>query len=113
MLNRSTACHHRLTLPRIAPLAGACVLAATLCFSPSVQADTPVPASFSSRPGAAYTLYLDFGGFSYSGHWAGGTTPGVTPAYSDVNDYSSFSAHEVSNISRSGRVSRRHTRRLT
>ena len=98
MLNRSTASHRRLALPRLAPLAGACALVATVCFSPSVQADTPVPASYSSRPGAAYTLYLDFGGFSYSGQWAGGTVPGVTPSYSDDNDYSSFSSHELSNI---------------
>ena len=98
MLNRSATPHRRLAMRRIASLPVASALVATLFFSPSVQADTPVPAFYSSRPGAAYTLYLDFGGFSYSGHWAGGTTPGDTPAYSDDNDYGSFSAHEVSNI---------------
>jgi hypothetical protein len=44
----------------------------------AVQAQIP---ALSSRPGAAYTLYLNFGGFSYTGTWSSGT-PGVTPAYS-------------------------------
>ncbi len=98
MFNRSTASHPRVALPRIAPVAAACALVATLCFSPSVQADTSVPVSYSSRPGAAYTLYLDFGGFSYTGKWAGGTTPGVTPAYDVDGNATSFSAQELFNI---------------
>lgn len=38
-----------------------------------------IPA-LSSRQGAAYTLYLDFGGFSYTGTWSG-STPGTVAAY--------------------------------
>src|SRR4051812_19842594 len=44
--------------------------------------------AYDSRPGALYTLYLDFGGFAFNGLWGGQATqvPGVTPAYSiDVN----------------------------
>jgi len=73
---------------------------AGLCFARSVQAAVPVPAAYSSRPGAAYTLYLDFGGFNYIGDYGGGDTPGFTSAYSVDGDLSSFSAHELSNIQR-------------
>jgi hypothetical protein len=45
-------------------------------------------------------LYLDFGGFNYSGIYAGGSIPGFTSAYSVDGDLSSFSAHELSNIQR-------------
>jgi autotransporter-associated beta strand protein len=34
----------------------------------------------SSRPGAPYTIYLDFAGFNYPGTWAG-KTPGNVPAF--------------------------------
>src|ERR1043165_3350316 len=95
MVNRSIASRRHLAAPGIP--AGACALVATLCFSPSVQAAVPVPAFYSSRPGAAYTLYLDFGGFTYSGT-RNGLTPGVTPAYSVDGDVTSFSALELSNI---------------
>lgn len=36
--------------------------------------------ALSSRPGAAYTVYLDFDGFNYTGNWDVGT-PGNTPAW--------------------------------
>ncbi len=41
---------------------------------------TPV---LNSRPGAAYTVYLDFDGFAFSGNWGTGSTltPGNTAAY--------------------------------
>lgn len=39
----------------------------------------PAP-GLSSRPGAAYTVYLNFDGFTYSGNWSG-RPPGVVPAY--------------------------------
>ena len=42
------------------------------------------PPAFNSDPGAPYTLYLNFGGFSFNGTWGGDVTdptPGVTPAY--------------------------------
>ena len=46
---------------------------------------TGVPA-LNSRPGAPYTVYLDFGGFSFTGNWGNlnGYTPGVTPAFDGV-----------------------------
>lgn len=58
-----------------------------------------IPA-MSSRPGAAYTLYLNFGGFSFSGNWGGQSqyTPGNTPAYDNNGDATSFSATEIANI---------------
>ena len=54
----------------------------------------------SSRPGAAYTIYANYGGFSFNGTWGDtGLSPGVTPAYNDQT--SAFTAAEQSNISRS------------
>ncbi len=43
----------------------------------------PAP-PLSSRPGAAYTVYLNFDGFAFNGNWGGDvrTVPGTTPAYS-------------------------------
>lgn len=69
-----------------------CVLSATAL----VQAGLPVPA-YSSRPGAAYTVYLDFGGFAYNGTWLG-ETPGTIPAYNSEGSAGSFTANELSNI---------------
>ena len=48
----------------------------------TAQAQVP---SLSSRSGAAYTVYLDFAGFDYTGTWAGGT-PGSTPAYGTASE---------------------------
>jgi len=96
----SIASRRRLSFPGKPAETGACALVAGLCFAQSVQAAGPVPGAYSSRPGAAYTLYLDFGGFDYRGDWAGGSTPGFTSAYSVDGDLSSFSAHELSNIQR-------------
>jgi hypothetical protein len=50
-----------------------------------------------SRPGAAYTLYLNFGGFNYNGTWFG-DTPGVTPAYDTNNNAAVFTTTELNNI---------------
>jgi hypothetical protein len=50
----------------------------------------------SSRPGAGYTLYLNFAGFNYSGTWYG-ATPGVTPAYT-VDSDPNFSVAELTHI---------------
>ncbi len=45
----------------------------------ALAADPPI---LSSDPGAPYTLYLNFSGFSFSGNWGtSGQAPGVTPAY--------------------------------
>lgn len=49
-----------------------------------------------SRPGAAYTLYLNFGGFDYTGTWAG-LTPGSTPAYT-VDADPNFTNAELTQI---------------
>lgn len=57
----------------------------------------------SSRSGAAYTLYLNFGGFNFTGTWGGevgGPTPGNTPAYSVDANTGSFTATELTNIRR-------------
>ncbi len=52
-----------------------------LLLSLLAAAQAQVPA-LSSRPGAAYTLYLNFGGFNFNGTWGNtGATPGITPAY--------------------------------
>ncbi len=57
-----------------------------------------VPA-YSSRPGATYTMYLNFGGFSFSGTWGNGSsTPGVTPAYNRDGNATAFSLTELANI---------------
>jgi hypothetical protein len=49
----------------------------------SVAAFGQIP-SLSSRSGASYTIYLDFGGFTFNGNWGGVSTqtPGTTAAYS-------------------------------
>ncbi len=63
-------------------------------------ADThPVAPSLSSRPGAAYTIYLDFSGFNYTGTWSG-STPGSTDAYTSDADPTTFSASEQTAIKR-------------
>jgi len=56
----------------------------------------PVAPSFSSRPGATYTLYLNFAGFNYTGNWGSGT-PGITPAYNGQTG-SAFTSSEQANI---------------
>ncbi len=64
--------------------------------SASVYAQVP---SFSSRADAAYTLYLNFGGFDFTGSWGNtGRTPGYVPAYSIDSNTSSFTATELANI---------------
>jgi hypothetical protein len=63
------------------------------------QSVAGIPA-LSSRPGAAYTIYLDFGGFSFTGNWGGdpSQTPGVTPAYDSDGNANAFSAAEITAI---------------
>ena len=76
-----------------------CVLAAL--GGPSTQAaphPTGVP-PLSSRAGAAYTLFLDFAGFDFTGSWGGQLTPGSTPAYNLADsDPNTFSAAELANM---------------
>jgi hypothetical protein len=62
----------------------------------------PTPPARSSRPGAAYTLYLNFSGFNYPGTWNAGEgftfTPGSSAAYSVDADTTTFNSTEVANI---------------
>ena len=69
---------------------------AMLALLGTANAGLAVP-KYDSRPDAAYTLYLDFGGFDYNGAWAG-RTPGSTPAYDSDGNASSFSARELNDI---------------
>lgn len=58
-----------------------------------VQADqhtAGVPV-LSSRPGAAYTLYLNFSGFNYTGTWLG-DSPGNTASFDGTANNGTFSA---------------------
>ena len=50
-----------------------------------------------SRPGSAYTLYLDFAGFAYTGTWFGDPV-GTTPAFDTDGSAASFSPAEVRQI---------------
>src|SRR5260221_12473719 len=73
----------------------ASVFLASTCVECNAQG-LVVPA-YNSRPGANYTLYLDFAGFSYTGHW-NGNAPGVVPAYTIDADAANFSAQEQTNM---------------
>lgn len=56
----------------------------------------------SSRPGAAYTIYLDPAGFTFNGLWNEGDehnkTPGFTPSLNDVAPTGTFNATEQTQI---------------
>lgn len=59
-----------------------------------------VPA-LSSRPGAAYTIYVNVAGFNFDGAWypsAGTYTPGFTASVNDVAANGTFNAAEVTQI---------------
>jgi hypothetical protein len=64
------------------------------------SASAQIP-QLSSRPGGAFTLYLDFGGFNFGGGTWGGVwsnlTPGTTPAYT-TDASSNFNATEIQNM---------------
>ncbi len=76
-----------------------CVLLFALT-SPAFADDIhPSVPAFSSSPGAAYTIYLDFGGFSFPDDWGFDSgTPGVTPAYHVDGNSITFSPTELANI---------------
>lgn len=82
-----------------------CVLLAALAvFSAGTawadQHPTGVPA-LNSRPGAPYTIFLDFDGFNYPGNWGGtGLAPGAQPAYDNVAPTGSFNATEQANMTK-------------
>ena len=62
-----------------------CVWLAACCISSVAVAEVTGIPTLSSRPGAAYTMYLDFGGFDFSGTWGStGLTPGNVPAFGNV-----------------------------
>jgi PEP-CTERM motif len=69
------------------------LLSVALITSALAQPNAPV---LNSRAGAAYTMYLNFTGFNYTGNW-GGQTPGITPAYNGQTG-PSFTAAEQANI---------------
>ena len=63
----------------------------------AASAGVPVPA-YSSNPGAAYTVYLDLGGFSYTGNWNNQGTPGTNAAFSTDADTTTFSTQDKAAI---------------
>lgn len=71
------------------------VLCAAACATFAETHPTGVPV-LNSRPGAAYTIYLDFAGFSFTGTWLNGSSPGVTPAY--ANATGAFTDQQQANI---------------
>ena len=77
-----------------------------VCLAPAAgRGQTASIPALNSRPGAAYTLYLNFGGFAFTGTWGGGATngtPGVTPAYT-ADASPDFSAAEVATGSKDGK----------
>jgi len=68
--------------------------------NPLASSAASVPLALSSRPGAPYTIYLDFGGFSFTGLWGNNAlySPGATPAYTNDGDATTFSASELANM---------------
>ena len=54
-----------------------------------------------SKPGAAYTLYLDFSGFNFTGGWggSGGSTVGSLISFDSASDTGSFTSSELTLIS--------------
>src|SRR4051794_34670396 len=100
-----SCCKSRSRLVRCTREAMLCIACATALSAASLcRAQTHpggVPA-LSSRPGAGYTLYLDFAGFNFTGNWGaipsnpgGSGTPGDTPAYSIDGNASFFTNVEA------------------
>ena len=83
------------TLQRLNTI-GCASLLVFLAVSGSAPADVFDPLVLNSRVGAAYTIYLDFGGFSFTGNWGNdpAQTPGVTPAYNIDGNANGFSTTE-------------------
>lgn len=62
-----------------------CVWLAACCISSAAVAEVTGIPTLNSRPGAAYTIYLDFGGFNFTGTWGQtGLAPGNIPAFGNV-----------------------------
>ncbi|HEY2881171.1 MAG TPA: PEP-CTERM sorting domain-containing protein [Pirellulales bacterium] len=66
----------------------------------AVAGAATVPLTLNSRLGAPYTIYLDFGGFTFTGNWGNNAlySPGTTPAYTVDGDATTFNATELANI---------------
>lgn len=77
----------------------ASVVSFLLAATPLFAQTHPLAPSLSSRPGAPYTLYLDFSGFNFPGNWNNvtGDTPGNIPAYNGQAG-ATFTAAEQANI---------------
>jgi hypothetical protein len=70
-----------------------------LSFSGALRAEAHTAGTppLSSKPGAAYTIYLDFGGFNYTGGWAE-HTPGVCPPFDGADPNGTFSTEQIERI---------------
>ncbi len=86
----STAPHRYLTIALTAALAATCTFTTTA--NASTLSDS-VP-QLSSRPGAAYTLYLDPSGFAYDGTWLG-STPGTNLGFRNAPPGDTFNASDL------------------
>ena len=71
-------------------VAGAVLTLAADAWADSHTTGAPV---LNSRPGAAYTLYLDFGGFNYTGVWWT-STPGNLVAFNSASSTGTFTTTE-------------------
>lgn len=72
------------------------VISCTIVAQSSASAQLNVPV-LNSRPGASYTIYMNFAGFTFTGTWLG-MTPGTNGPYNNDGNAASFSAGELSNI---------------
>lgn len=77
------------------------VVLAVMVVAQPVWAAGPVAPQLSSKPGAAYTLFINFSGFTWNQGWGGGGSgpvPGVVPSYNSDGDYATFSGTEMARI---------------
>ncbi|MGL4422485.1 MAG: hypothetical protein ACRCZF_17595, partial [Gemmataceae bacterium] len=82
----------------IRPVWMSAVLVGLMAWAGPVFGQANLIPQLDSRPGAAYTLYLNFAGFNYTGQWGNtGRTPGVVPAYT-TDASANFSATEITNM---------------
>ena len=76
----------------------ASAFALALVAAASAQRPTNVP-SLSSRPGAAYTMYLDFAGFDFTGDWGGDAASPTVKTYAPFRSAAAgFTAAQQSDI---------------
>jgi|GEM_PF-2209320 len=73
------------------------LLLVMVLLAPPAWAAPPAP-QLSSRSGAAYTLFLNFSGFTWNNDWsskAGDQIPGTVPAYTTDGDATTFTGTEL------------------